>query len=70
MAQETFSTDEERLLKALDWMKGALQLLDDANAPADVGAHLDGAICRLKNVLAESRAHTEAARPRLSQVRK
>jgi hypothetical protein len=33
-------------------MKQALDMLDQAGAPADIGAHLDMAICRLLVVLA------------------
>jgi len=36
-------------------MKAALQLLDEADCSADVGAHLDLAICRLKDMLPQSR---------------
>lgn len=35
-------------------MKAALDLLDSAGAPADVGAHLDLAICRLEDVISRS----------------
>lgn len=44
---ETGSTDP--LVKALALMKEALRLLDDARAPAHVGAHLDLAIVRLED---------------------
>lgn len=47
MGHANFETDSERLQKALMHMQCALQLLDDAGASADVGAHLDLAICRL-----------------------
>jgi hypothetical protein len=39
--------DDGRLSQALRLMQDALQLLDEANAAPDVGAHLDLAICRL-----------------------
>lgn len=42
---------EERLYKALENMESALRLLDDLDAPADIGAHLDLAICRLKELV-------------------
>jgi hypothetical protein len=32
-------------------MEKALQLLDEADCSADVGAHLDLALCRLKDLL-------------------
>lgn len=53
MGQASFSMNEQKLEKALICMKSALQLLDDAQAPADIGAHLNLAICRLKDVLPE-----------------
>ena len=39
------------LAQALELMRSALELLDEANAPADLGAHLDLAICRLEEVI-------------------
>ena len=39
---------QEQLAKALAHMESALQLLDDADASADIGAHLDLAIWRLR----------------------
>ncbi len=39
------------LTRALDLMRSALELLDEANAPAELGAHLDLAICRLEAIL-------------------
>jgi hypothetical protein len=41
------SHSDEMLAEALLYMQHALQLLDDAGAPGDIGAHLDLAICRL-----------------------
>lgn len=46
--------DQEKLEKALACMQAALALLDDADAPADIGAHLDLAICRLVDRLSQS----------------
>jgi hypothetical protein len=37
-----------QLVRALELMRAALNLLDEANAPHDLGAHLDLAICRLE----------------------
>lgn len=34
-------------------MKAALNILDGAEAPADVGAHLDLAVCRLEAAIAQ-----------------
>lgn len=44
----------EELQSAFDKMYAALELLDRASAPADVGAHLDLAICRLRDVIRQS----------------
>jgi hypothetical protein len=46
------STNPRRLEEALRYMQSALKLLDDANCSADIGAHLDLAICRLRETLA------------------
>lgn len=70
MGQGTFSIDEERLLKAVAYMDCALQLVDQADAPADIGAHLDLAICRLKDIMPEPAIYTETARTSASQGRK
>ncbi len=40
--------DVDRLSHALSLMQNALQLLDESKAPAQLGAHLDLAICRLQ----------------------
>lgn len=40
-----------RLEKALSYMEAALEVLDEAGAPADIGAHLDLAISRLREVV-------------------
>ena len=39
------------LLRAQGLLVSALQLLDEANAPSDIGAHVDLAIARLSEVL-------------------
>lgn len=54
MGQVSYSSEQERLEKALMCMQSALQLLDNSDATADIGAHLDMAICRLKDLLARS----------------
>lgn len=54
MGQSSFQTDQEKLEKALSCMQAALILLDDADAPFDIGAHLDLAICRLMDELPQS----------------
>lgn len=61
MGQASFSTNEEKLEKALALMDAALQLLDEADSSADVGAHLDLAICRLKDIVPESVVESEKA---------
>lgn len=48
----------EQLTRALIHMGTALQLLDAAQAPLDVGAHLDLAIGRLGESLSAQRAGT------------
>jgi hypothetical protein len=47
---------QEMLRRALALMENALDLLDDADCSADVGAHLDLAICRLRDVSVASTA--------------
>lgn len=51
VGNEPHSAYEEKLNEALKHLLSALQLLDDACAPADIGAHLDLALNRLKSVL-------------------
>jgi hypothetical protein len=46
----TLAARQEMLRRALALMEDALDLLDDADCSADVGAHLDLAICRLRDV--------------------
>jgi len=48
---EVPSSAHLKLKQALHSMEAALQLLDEADAPADLGAHLDMAICRLNELL-------------------
>ena len=44
----------EELHTAMAKMKDALELLDRADAPPDVGAHLDLAISRLAEIISRS----------------
>ena len=37
----------EQMIRAKDLVAEALRLLDDAGAPADIGAHLDSGLQRL-----------------------
>jgi hypothetical protein len=47
-------TSDNSQVRAMHFLKLALQLLDESDAPADVGAHVDVAITRLSEVLGES----------------
>ena len=42
------------LLNALSMMESALEILDDADAPGHIGAHLDLAAARLREYLAST----------------
>lgn len=44
----------EPLMLARQFMQRALAYLDDYQAPADIGAHLDQALVRLDQVISES----------------
>jgi len=46
------ASDDPRL-GALRFLTLALQLLDESNAPADIGAHVDAAITRLSEALGD-----------------
>jgi hypothetical protein len=43
--------NRDSLAAALLQMEGALDLLDQADAPGEIGSHLDLAICRLREAL-------------------
>lgn len=45
------------LQSAMANMQAALEQLDRAGVPADVGAHLDLAICRLRDIICRSDYH-------------
>jgi hypothetical protein len=47
---------QDMLRKALALMEDALALLDEADCSADVGAHLDLALWRLKEIVPEASA--------------
>ena len=66
MNDSASGTLEREGVGALAHMEEALELLDGCNAPADVGAHLDLAICRLRDVLAEARIETSPKEARSS----
>lgn len=48
------SDEPVQWIEALALMRTALDLLDSANAPAEVGAHLDLAIVRFEAILSTS----------------
>lgn len=57
---------ESKLADAMALMQRALQLLDQTQAPADIGAHLDLAISRLAEARARaagSQSEAELSRP-------
>ena len=54
MESGSSGTRERQLRNALRLMRDALQLLDETECSADVGAHLDLAICRLSDLLPRS----------------
>ena len=52
MDEETLRSNLGTILEtALAYMVSALELLDHARALADIGAHLDLALCRLQTVI-------------------
>lgn len=55
MGQAVPSQPDEAFEKALSYMEVALELLDEADAPADIGAHLDLALSRLREVVGDPR---------------
>ena len=50
MAQVSSSIREEQLQKALEYMQVALEVLDDADAPPEIGAHLEHAITKMRDI--------------------
>jgi len=46
-------SDDPRV-QAMQFLTLALELLDKSDAPADIGAHVDVAICRLSEVMGQS----------------
>lgn len=51
---ESKAGDEEKLWRAEMHLEAALHLLDETNGPAEVGAFVDLALCRLKDILRNS----------------
>jgi hypothetical protein len=56
-------TSENAQVQAMHFLKLALQLLDESDTSADVGAHVEVAITRLSEVLGQS----DEAAQRVSQ---
>ena len=54
MGQTLPKGDATALGRALLQMESALHLLDEAGAPADIGAHLDLALSRLREVMPDT----------------
>ena len=59
LAQVTSSIREEQLQNALKHMQAALQLLDNADAPAEIAAHVDHAISRIRDIRPGSYPHLQ-----------
>jgi hypothetical protein len=59
------------LSRAQVFLASALELLDEANAPSDIGAHVDRAIERLSEALrdAEQNGQYESAQRNISRGR-
>ena len=55
MESGSFSARQKKLQAALTLMEEALQLLDEADTSGNVDPHLDLAICRLRDMLPQSR---------------
>jgi hypothetical protein len=55
------SSNEESLEQALSHVQSALHILDSLGAPADIGAHLDLAMCRLHDFLGQRSGAISAA---------
>ena len=53
---QTSNQPTQMMRAALDHLESSLQLLDEADAPAEIGAHVDLAIHRLRAALESSAA--------------
>lgn len=51
ISQSTAEPGRSKGLEALNHLEEALQILDVIEAPGNIGAHVDLAICQLKDVL-------------------
>ena len=45
---------DERWRATITDLQSVLNVLDETGAPADIGAHIDLAICRLENALSDA----------------
>lgn len=50
--------------KALTHMKSALRLLDESEAPIEIGAHLDFTICNLEEAISAESTNAPTTSPR------
>lgn len=67
MATDPLTVGEDTLGRALGYMESALELLDAAGISAHIGAHLDLAICELRNEIGTAgpaaNDHSPVSRP-------
>jgi hypothetical protein len=54
MNNDSLGSAGSKLAEAMTLMQQALQLLDETDAPADIGAHLDLAIVRLGEAMGKA----------------
>lgn len=66
--EQTNSTREQMLIGAVDHLRTALQLLDAAEAPAQIGAHVDLALNQLQAEVVSTSA-IETIPPETSSAR-
>ena len=64
MATDGSGSIQSEGAEALKLMEEALELLDRCDGAADIGAHLDLAICRLRALVAQPPFDSEAPSPR------
>lgn len=60
MSQQSNPEVRPELSRALDQMVDALEILDELEAPGDIGSHLDHAIARLEAMLGLAHQPTRA----------
>lgn len=69
MAHDLPKVREEALAEALGHLRTALELLDRAEAPGQIGAHVDLAICQLQDEIGVDARIPNAAAPNASTTR-